>query len=213
MEEKINYEHGSSTESVFSGFGSSSGLNTPAGSDLDSIESEEDDFMAELTRKMAENMLLEEDDNKSSPVSGNTAKCYRNQHEKKAHFQHQPRNSEYGYAHARRPGFVSAAQAGSGMRVVFLGSRNGSSGTGVFLPSQATNNTNIINSAYDHQYRKKPVCSTVLVPERVLQTLKQHFEKRSNGHGGMQSHTQQNQRLQSHEINNQELQLPQEWTY
>ncbi|KAL8092450.1 hypothetical protein AgCh_034653 [Apium graveolens] len=71
MEEKINYEHGSSTESVFSGFGSSSGLNTPARSDLDSIESEEDDFMMELTRKMAENMLLE-DDNKTSPVSDNT---------------------------------------------------------------------------------------------------------------------------------------------
>ncbi|KAK1396782.1 hypothetical protein POM88_006645 [Heracleum sosnowskyi] len=216
MEEKINYEHGSSTESVFSGFGSSSGINTPAGSDLDSIESEEDDFMAELTRKMAENMLLEEDDNKvapaSSPVSDNTAKCYQNQQEKKAHFQHQPRNREYGYAHARRPGLLSAGQAGSGMRVVFLGSKNGSSGTGVFLPSQATNNNNI-NSPYDHQYRKKAVCSTVLVPERVLQTLKQHFEKRSNGDGGMQSHTQQNQRLQSHEDNNQDLQLPQEWTY
>ena len=71
----MNYEHGSSAESVFSGFGSSSGLNTPAGSDLDSLESEEDDFMAELTRKMAENMLLE-DDNKTtplSPVSDNTA--------------------------------------------------------------------------------------------------------------------------------------------
>lgn len=215
MEEKINYEHGSSTESVFSGFGSSSGLNTPAGSDLDSTESEQDDFMAELTRKMAENMLLE-DDNKtspaSSPVSDNTAKCYQTEHQKKAHFQHQPRNREYGYAHARRPGFVSASHAGSGMRVVFLGSKNGSSGTGVFLPSQATNN-NIINTPYDPQYRKKPVCSSVLVPERVLQTLKQHFEKRSNANGVVRSHTQQNQRLQSHENNNQELQLPQEWTY
>ncbi|KAL1817232.1 hypothetical protein ACET3Z_019806 [Daucus carota] len=171
--------------------------------------------MAELTRKMAENMLLE-DDNKTtplSPVSDNTAQCGQYEHQKKAHFQHQPRNREYGYAHARRPGVLSAAQAGSGMRVVFLGSKNGSSGTGVFLPSQATNNNNIVNPAYDHQYRKKPVCSTVLVPERVLQTLKQHFEKRSNAQGGLQSHTQQNQRLQSQENHNQELQLPQEWTY
>ncbi|WOH02267.1 hypothetical protein DCAR_0521656 [Daucus carota subsp. sativus] len=211
MEEKMNYEHGSSAESVFSGFGSSSGLNTPAGSDLDSLESEEDDFMAELTRKMAENMLLE-DDNKTTPVSPND-RYICNGLCTKAHFQHQPRNREYGYAHARRPGVLSAAQAGSGMRVVFLGSKNGSSGTGVFLPSQATNNNNIVNPAYDHQYRKKPVCSTVLVPERVLQTLKQHFEKRSNAHGGLQSHTQQNQRLQSQENHNQELQLPQEWTY
>lgn len=73
----MNYEHGSSTESVFSGFGSSSGLNTPAGSDMDSIDSEEDDFMAELTRKMAENMLLEDDTKtvtSASPVSDNTAK-------------------------------------------------------------------------------------------------------------------------------------------
>lgn len=70
---------GSSGDSVFSGFGSygssSSDLNTPAMSEMDSTESDEDDFIAELTRQMAENMLQEDDDKASPPnssVSENT---------------------------------------------------------------------------------------------------------------------------------------------
>lgn len=53
----------SSSESSFNGFGSH--LNTPVGSELDSTstatESDEDGFMAELTRQMADYTLEEED--------------------------------------------------------------------------------------------------------------------------------------------------------
>lgn len=75
FEEDIN-EHAAagtgstSDDSVFSGFGScgssSSVLDTPAMSEMDSTESDEDDFMAELTRQMAENMLQDEDDKKTA---------------------------------------------------------------------------------------------------------------------------------------------------
>lgn len=246
---------GSSGDSVFSGFGScgssSSDLNTPAVSEMDSTESDEDNFIAELTRQMAENMLQEDDDKASPPnssVSENTEKLlssggssnfcseittsvlpnpttqiYSNQvgfadqsyhHQKKTH-PHQPQNREY--SHGRRAGFLSALQAGSGMRVVFLGgsgSRSASSGTGVFLP-------NATNNPPQYQTRKKPVCSTVLMPERVLQALKLHFEKRDairHSNGGLHAHAQRNQRSLPHKLpetirNNEELQLPQEWTY
>ncbi|KAL3518128.1 hypothetical protein ACH5RR_020717 [Cinchona calisaya] len=62
------------------------------------------------------------------------------------------------------------AAAGSGMRAVFLGGseRNGSSGTGVFLP---------IGTYSTPQPKKKSGCSTVLIPARVLQTLQRHFNR------------------------------------
>lgn len=74
-------------------------------------------------------------------------------------------------------------------------------------------------------------CSTVLIPERVLHSLKQHHEKRNadKTHSISMFQNHQNQmRLQHRETpnktlvnnnhNNQgddddELQLPQEWTY
>ncbi|XVF05425.1 hypothetical protein REPUB_Repub05bG0171100 [Reevesia pubescens] len=62
-------------------------------------------------------------------------------------------------------------QAGSDMRAVFLdasGSRNGSSGTGVFLPR-------VIGTPGES--RKKQGCPTVLIPARVVQALKLHFDK------------------------------------
>ncbi|XP_020526619.1 uncharacterized protein LOC18440207 isoform X2 [Amborella trichopoda] len=55
--------------------------------------------------------------------------------------------------------------AGSGMRAVFLngtGSRRESGGTGVFLPRRAGS---------PNEMRKKPACSTVLLPARVVQAL------------------------------------------
>uniref|UniRef100_A0A1D1Z7Q3 Uncharacterized protein n=1 Tax=Anthurium amnicola TaxID=1678845 RepID=A0A1D1Z7Q3_9ARAE len=54
--------------------------------------------------------------------------------------------------------------AGSGMRAVFLthGSRRESCGTGVFLPRTLGSTTEL---------RKKPACSTALLPERVVQAL------------------------------------------
>lgn len=70
---------------------------------------------------------------------------------------------------------------GSEMRAVFLGDsclRSGSGGgTGVFLPRGIGNTSGS---------QKKPGCSTVLIPARVVQALKLHFDKmgvasRSNG--------------------------------
>ncbi|KAM7531921.1 hypothetical protein LguiB_035331 [Lonicera macranthoides] len=59
-------------------------------------------------------------------------------------------------------------QPGSGMRAVFLGNPGGAkrdcTGTGVFLPRTPTQN------------RKKPGCSTVLLPERVVQALNLKLE-------------------------------------
>lgn len=55
---------------------------------------------------------------------------------------------------------------GSGMRAVFLGAPGGKrecAGTGVFLPRQAGGTIS--------DTRKKPACSTVLVPARVMQAL------------------------------------------
>ncbi|CAK9276416.1 unnamed protein product [Sphagnum jensenii] len=51
------------------------------------------------------------------------------------------------------------------MRAVFLGSGNSqrkSSGTGVFLPRSVGNGAEI---------KRKPVCSTVLLPSRIVQVL------------------------------------------
>ncbi|XP_042512439.1 uncharacterized protein LOC122087392 isoform X2 [Macadamia integrifolia] len=61
--------------------------------------------------------------------------------------------------------------AGSGMRAVFLGgpdSRRESSGTGVFLPRRIGSPAEL---------RKKPACSTVLVPARVVQALNLNFDE------------------------------------
>lgn len=248
---------GSSGDSVFSGFGSD--LNTPAWSEIDdstetthSEEEEEDgdDFIAELTRQMAENMLQGdeyEDENSitsksnrswkyychgqghmsttksqtpTSVLPNPTTQIYPNQSQPK-HEYRQVQNREYAHGGGRRAGFLSALlQAGPGMRVVFLGGvgprSSGSSGTGVFLPHPPNSNAAAAAKANHHQSRKKTGCSTVLIPERVLLTLKHHFEKR-NAHRQIHSNiaAQQNQGLQSHETirNNQESQLPQEWTY
>ncbi|KAG6544868.1 hypothetical protein Mapa_013558 [Marchantia paleacea] len=59
---------------------------------------------------------------------------------------------------------------GSGMRAVFLGSAGSgreSGGTGVFLPR-------CIGGASDH--RRKPACSTVLLPSRIVQVLNLNVE-------------------------------------
>ncbi|OVA17745.1 hypothetical protein BVC80_1835g123 [Macleaya cordata] len=123
-------------------------------------------------------------------------------------------------------------QPGSGMRAVFLGgsgTRRESSGTGVFLPRRIGNTSDS---------RKKPACSTVLLPARVVQALNLNFEdmggaqQRFNGgysldHGkylppfdyAMISRnnvllSQQKQRnLRPQPVLNPEIRLPQEWTY
>ncbi|KAG5238288.1 forkhead box protein [Salix suchowensis] len=76
---------------------------------------------------------------------------------------------------ARGGQFTSHQQqhrTGSEMRAVFLGDtcpRSGSGGgTGVFLPRGSGNTSGS---------QKKPGCSTVLIPARVVQALKLHFDK------------------------------------
>ncbi|XWS71629.1 hypothetical protein CRYUN_Cryun03dG0154300 [Craigia yunnanensis] len=115
-------------------------------------------------------------------------------------------------------------QAGSDMRAVFLnasGSRNGSCGTGVFLPRG-------IGTPFES--RKKQGCATVLIPARVVQALKLHFEKTGvpsrfnnsgfplehgaseSGRNSMYSHQKRQSRTVP-AMNHQEMGLPQEWTY
>ncbi|KAA3489650.1 G patch domain-containing 3 [Gossypium australe] len=120
----------------------------------------------------------------------------------------------------------SNQQAGSHMRAVFLnasGSRNGSSGTGVFLPRGI--------GGTPTESRKKQGCATVLIPARVVQALKLHFEKtgvptRSSNSAfhvqhdacvsGRNNSMHSLQKYQSKTVpalNHQEMNLPQEWTY
>ncbi|KAI3694645.1 hypothetical protein L1987_77613 [Smallanthus sonchifolius] len=103
---------------------------------------------------------------------------------------------------------------GSGMRAIFLGgsgSRNVMSGTGVFLPRSSTDAT-------DHS-RKKPGCSTVLVPTRVLQALEQHFnniESLSSSNKLAQTPHVSKEKTQTQEsvsVDHQDSRLPQDWIY
>ncbi|XP_021278037.1 serine/threonine-protein kinase pakD [Herrania umbratica] len=117
----------------------------------------------------------------------------------------------------------SNQQAGSDMRAVFLnasGSRNGSCGTGVFLPR---------GIGTPCESRKKQGCATVLIPARVLQALKLHFEKTGvpsrfnsgfplehdasvSGRNSMYSQQKRQPRTVP-ALNHQDVGLPQEWTY
>ncbi|GJY84878.1 hypothetical protein Tco_0498904 [Tanacetum coccineum] len=113
----------------------------------------------------------------------------------------------------------SGPVVGSGMRAIFLngsGTRNVTSGTGVFLPRSPTDAT-------DHS-RKKLGCSTVLVPTRVLQALEQHFNNRESlSPSKSLAQTHRNHRVKSDKsqtqdsvsvsVDHQESKLPQEWIY
>ncbi|OIW07516.1 hypothetical protein TanjilG_14462 [Lupinus angustifolius] len=113
---------------------------------------------------------------------------------------------------------------GNGMRAIFLGGgRRESTGTGVFLPRPAT------------ESRKKPACSTALVPERVVQALNKkkmgdivgcqqqnlhHFNATSNMENAGPRYRsnyaifQQKKNLRPQPAMNHEISLlPQEWTY
>ncbi|XP_019154452.1 PREDICTED: uncharacterized protein LOC109150907 isoform X2 [Ipomoea nil] len=119
---------------------------------------------------------------------------------------------------------------GSGMRAVFIGNPGGAkrecSGTGVFLPRTV---------GTPAEPRKKPVCSTVLLPEKVVHALNLNLEARGHQpqllqprythlHDGAGLKNQRsNGRVQAQQRRNlrpspacsvsQELRLPQEWTY
>ncbi|KAK9059577.1 hypothetical protein SSX86_020281 [Deinandra increscens subsp. villosa] len=109
----------------------------------------------------------------------------------------------------------SPMAVGSGMRAIFLGgpgSRNVMSGTGVFLPRSSTDAT-------DHS-RKKPGCSTVLVPTRVLQALEQHFNNieslspsSKNFASSDSSRKEKTQTQESVSVDHEDSNLPQDWIY
>ncbi|KAH9701494.1 G patch domain-containing protein [Citrus sinensis] len=111
-------------------------------------------------------------------------------------------------------------QSSNPVRAVFLegpGSetKSSSGGTGVFLPQKI---------GHASESRKKRGCSTVLIPARVVQALKQHFDKvgvpsRFNGDFPLQDGLNNNSSSNSQQqqpapvSNHQEIALPQEWTY
>ncbi|XP_016481365.1 uncharacterized protein LOC107802395 [Nicotiana tabacum] len=121
---------------------------------------------------------------------------------------------------------------GAGRRAIFLGgsrSINGSSGTGVFLPRRINPTAN--------EPKKKSGGSTVLIPARVLQALQQHFnhmdvlsqsntcpvspthlpkydaENETEGFVWKENQHSEDQTRSASVVNDQEMQLPQEWTY
>lgn len=114
---------------------------------------------------------------------------------------------------------------GSGMRAVFLtgsGARRESAGTGVFLPRRVGTPT---------VSRKKPACSTVLLPDRVVQALNLNLEELGTQQryagGFVLDHdalVSRNNSALSHQKRNhlhppsaavtgQDIRLPPEWTY
>ncbi|XP_024968580.1 uncharacterized protein LOC112508030 isoform X2 [Cynara cardunculus var. scolymus] len=109
--------------------------------------------------------------------------------------------------------YSGGVHGSSGMRAIFLGgsgSRSVMSGTGVFLPRSATDAT-------DHS-RKKPGCSTALVPTRVLQALEQHFNNLEclsplNTLPQTQVKNDGKQAQESVPVDHPKSKLPQEWIY
>ncbi|KAK3037480.1 hypothetical protein RJ639_031974 [Escallonia herrerae] len=117
-------------------------------------------------------------------------------------------------------------QPGSGMRAVFLGNpatKRECAGTGVFLPRRTGAPT---------ETRKKPGCSTVLLPDRVVQALNLNLESMDAPPPQIQPRysdydaalkyrnsvvlmSQQQQRgiNRPQPVMNNEVRLPQEWTY
>ncbi|XP_058739699.1 uncharacterized protein LOC131611881 isoform X1 [Vicia villosa] len=139
------------------------------------------------------------------------------------------------YNPAKQQSQINNQQFGSGMRAVFLGNGSGrreSAGTGVFLPRRVDRPA---------ESRKKPVCSTALVPARVAQALNLNLEEyvvgqpqqhlhlhrfnsisnvdnvvppRHRGNYGLsnQKHINNNISRPQPAVSN-EISLPKEWTY
>ncbi|KAL3326748.1 hypothetical protein AABB24_037440 [Solanum stoloniferum] len=109
-------------------------------------------------------------------------------------------------------------QSSSGMRAVILGNpgpKRECAGTGVFIPRRVGTQT---------ETRKKPGCSTVLLPDRVVQALnlQPQVQPRCNNGGVLKYRNSNNMGEQQwRNLRNQppvaamsqELQLPQDWTY
>ncbi|KAL3829082.1 hypothetical protein ACJIZ3_017884 [Penstemon smallii] len=219
-----------SNHSSFFGSSSSGGFSTPFGSELGSSESEDGEFIAQLTQQMAECMFQEEEEEGMHEKDLNSIpnSVFHEDFESIQHKQRHNKTEQY-YMQNRGIGHGRKGQNGFGMQAFFLGgsgSRNGSSGTGVFFPRVNNDPTEL---------KEKPGCSTVLIPTRVLQILELHFNKRldpsapplSGGpgsrsespkhkDGSTRSNGQQNRQsqLKNRPTNHvEEMQLPQEWTY
>ncbi|KDP24529.1 hypothetical protein JCGZ_25093 [Jatropha curcas] len=119
-------------------------------------------------------------------------------------------------------------QGGSAMRALFLGNPGGKrecAGTGVFLPRRV---------GAPAETRKKPACSTVLVPARVVQALNLNLDNSGDQHpvlprfngnvnsghdNGLRTRNRsaavpyQKFNLRPQQEINSEVRLPQEWTY
>ncbi|XP_047969577.1 uncharacterized protein LOC125213209 isoform X4 [Salvia hispanica] len=190
-----------------------------------SSEPDDADFIAELTRQMAERML---DDDEEHPAESVHQVCeLKNQaparkerrrgrrvRRSESAQPNQLQKTEQQYRGGLEWGGVGInGYPGSGMQAVFLGGsgpRLGCTGTGVFLPRDPT------------ELNKKSGCSMVLMPTRVLQVLEKHFSSRiqqdSNGPplggGPLTDEPTESNGLElgsSPDIS--EVQLPQEWTY
>ncbi|KAF8397408.1 hypothetical protein HHK36_016324 [Tetracentron sinense] len=155
---------------------------------------------------------------------------HQHQHQQQLLLPNRARTSGFGNGRCARPVALSSTawspqqhhQGGSGMRAVFLGgsgSKKQSCGTGVFLPRRVGNPS---------EPRKKPACSTVLVPARVVQALNLNFDESgaqprfggrfTPGHDALLARStailsQQKRNYLPQQAMNHEICLPQEWTY
>lgn len=195
---------------------SSSGFSTPP--DSGSLESEDGgNFIAELTRQMAECMLQEEEDSKNYGCEVTELGIQRPAVTKQGHIgrgrrargkklsQHQKKllqKADQNYT----TNTAAVGHTGSGMKAVFIGpgSGYGSAGTGVFLPRTAG-----VNAGLPTAGKKKSGCSMVLMPTRVLQVLELHFNRLQDE--GWRS--RQGQLGNGAGNEEEKMQLPQEWTY
>ncbi|XP_017233986.1 uncharacterized protein LOC108208025 isoform X2 [Daucus carota subsp. sativus] len=195
-------------DSILSGFGSSSGSSTD-----ETCEREES--LDELTRHITANMFMDDDEmekgNQHIATLFQPTNVLENQEKK--YYWRQKDVKEAGDGGGR-----AVAPDGSGMRAVFpagSGSRKGSVGTGVFIPR-------VTDSPPNHHHRRKPGRgSRVIIPERVLQSLRQHRENRSANEAS-QAPPNENEEAPSKEVVNQskmdeacddEFHLPEEWIY
>ncbi|XP_041990186.1 uncharacterized protein LOC121741485 [Salvia splendens] len=200
-----------STQFLSSWDSSSSGFSTPLRSDFASSDGDDSDFIAELTRQMAERMLDDEEDPAESVVQ-TKANDYKNcGAETELNEPTQPNIQVYELKNQapvrkerRRGRRVRRSESAQPKQLQkteqqYRGSLewggvgiNGYSGSGmqaVFLggsgPRLGYTGTGVFLPRDLTELKNKPGCSMVLMPTRVLQVLEKHFSSRiqqdSNG--------------------------------
>ncbi|KAL1544208.1 hypothetical protein AAHA92_21089 [Salvia divinorum] len=231
----------SSTQFLSSWDSSSSGFSTPLRSDFGSSEGDEADFIADLTRQMAECMLDDEETAAADTIS--EASSYDNldtinnesyyysssvridgssQASMKVYeLKNQPQRSARGSESAQQ----KTEQQYKQYRCRELGGGpvvNGYSGSGmqaVFLGGPGSRigsiGTGVFLPRDPTQPKTKSGCSMVLMPTRVLQVLEKHFTKMQQDSNAPPPHGggSLEEEGESRISNGPEMQLPQEWTY